>query len=83
MGLCLVAAVDAQGSEEVLVQLHPHRVAGVDADTINPSGLAAYGLVERQVEAIRVSTESCQDGRELSLQPDLGHLSGFVRAGSS
>jgi hypothetical protein len=36
-----VGPVHAQGGEQVLVQLDPHHVTGVDAQRIDPAGLAA------------------------------------------
>lgn len=54
----------AEGGEEILVQFHPHGVAGVDLDSGHPSQVAGSRVTDRGSEPCPIASEPAQDADE-------------------
>src|SRR5665254_16327 len=61
-GVC--AAVEAEGGDEVFVEVAPDAVAGVDVGPIDPAAFAGPGAAERCGESGVVCAEPSEDGAE-------------------
>ena len=64
-GLGIGATSKSEGGEQVLVELHPHDVAGVAVGGVHPRALPDLGLAQRRGEAPGVAAEALQAPGEL------------------